>query len=82
MVKLPFPLFVLKSKIEKTSQPLDIITADRDLCFVAIIHEQFIAAVEPGYDLADMVNVNQETAVGPGKSDRGELMFQFVECAA
>ena len=56
--------------------------ADGDLGFFGVVHAELVAGFEPGHDLADVLDVDDEGAVGAPECFGIELVHELFEGAA
>src|SRR5271154_5559031 len=69
-------------EVEELAEALGLGAADRDLGLLGVVHAQLVGGLEPGHDLADVLNVDQKGAVGAPEGLGIELVGELFEGAA
>ena len=69
-------------EIEELAEALGLGATDGDLGLLLVVHAELVAGLEPGHDFADLVDVDDETAMGPPEARRIEEFEEFLKGAA
>ena len=69
-------------EVEELAEALGLGAADGDLGLLAVVHAELVAGLEPGHDLADVLDVDEEGAVGAPEGLGVELVDELFEGAA
>ena len=69
-------------EVEELAEALGLGAADRDLGFAGIVHAELVGGLEPGHDLADVLDVDEEGAMGTPEGLGIELVGELLESSA
>jgi len=69
-------------EVEEFAEALGLGAAYGDLGLLAVVHAELVAGLEPGDDFADVLDVDDEGAVGAPELFGVELFLEFFEGAA
>src|ERR1700734_1122574 len=69
-------------EVEELAEALGLGAANGDFGLLGVVHAELVAGLEPGYDLADVLDVDEEGAVGAPEGLGIELVGELLEGAA
>ncbi len=69
-------------EVEQFAKTFCLGAADGYLGVLGVVHAELVAGFEPGHDLADVLDVDDEGAVGSPEGLRVELIHEFFEGSA
>src|SRR5258708_25710176 len=68
-------------ELEKFAEAFGLGAADRDFGVFSVVHFEDVGGLEPGYDFLDVMNVDEEGAMGAEERFGGQGFFEFVDGA-